>query len=98
MHAMPQTVPISEIRKDQEGVISRLVRGPILLLSRSQPAAVLVSVREWNEIAAIVERNEDLEDLIEMQRLEIEELKSGVTTTEPADIAELHRMAGRVPA
>jgi prevent-host-death family protein len=54
MHAMPQLIPVSELRYNHKKVFDRLKAGAILLAQRSQPAAVLVSVQQWDELAQLV--------------------------------------------
>ena len=51
MQPMPQLVPISELRYHHKAVFDKLKAGVVLLAQRSQPAAVLVSVEEWNRRA-----------------------------------------------
>ncbi|MBV7331224.1 type II toxin-antitoxin system Phd/YefM family antitoxin [Chloroflexi bacterium TSY] len=50
-----QTAPISDVHLNQKTLLKRLIDNPIVLMSRSQPAAVLVSVEEWNRTAMAME-------------------------------------------
>ena len=64
-HPIPQTVPISELRRQQDKILKLAEAAPVVLMSRSEPAAVLVSPHEWNQI---VNRLRQLEALQEAQR------------------------------
>ena len=52
MNPLPQTVPISHLRQRQDEILAMTEVGPVLLLSRSEPAAVLLSPSEWDALAA----------------------------------------------
>ncbi len=45
-----QTESISGFRSNYDGVLKKLSNGPVLLLQRSNLAAVLVSPVEWNQL------------------------------------------------
>ncbi len=62
---IPQTVPISELRRQQDKILKMAKSAPVVLMSRSEPAAVLVSPQEWNQI---VNRLKQLEALHEARR------------------------------
>ena len=47
----PQIIPVSELRTKHVKVFGMLAKGPIVLAQRSRPAAVLVSVAEWDQQA-----------------------------------------------
>jgi PHD/YefM family antitoxin component YafN of YafNO toxin-antitoxin module len=68
LSALPQLIPISAIRQRQAEILAMLSRGPVLLVQRSQAAAVLVSPDEWN---ATMERLDDLEDTVAALRTEL---------------------------
>ena len=55
MNPLPQTVPISHLRQRQDEILAMAQKGPVLLLSRSKPAAVLLSPSEWNLLAAQID-------------------------------------------
>lgn len=59
---IPQTVPISELRRQQDKILKMAASAPVVLMSRSEPAGVLVSPQEWNQI---VDRLRHLEALQE---------------------------------
>jgi len=52
MLPMPQTEAISNFKNHYDEVLTKLQQGPVLLLQRSQPAAVLVDPAEWNQHVA----------------------------------------------
>lgn len=47
---VPQTVPISDLRRQQDKILKMTESAPVVLMSRSEPAGVLVSPQEWNYI------------------------------------------------
>lgn len=51
MQVLPQTAKISDFKNDQAMVLAQMQSAPVVLLSRSTPAAVLVSPAQWNELA-----------------------------------------------
>jgi prevent-host-death family protein len=48
MLLLPQTEVISNLKNHYEQVLTKLAQGPVVLLQRSKPTAVLVSVAEWD--------------------------------------------------
>ena len=62
---MFRTTTVTELRSDLAGYLSRLGEGPILVLSRSRPAAVLV---EPELFAGLLDRIELLEDIVDGRR------------------------------
>jgi prevent-host-death family protein len=48
---LPQTAPISDMRNRQDEILTMTENGPVILLSRSKPAAVLLSPAYWDAIA-----------------------------------------------
>ena len=66
MHLVPKTSPLSELAKRPGDVLALMEDGPVLLLSRSTPAGLLIQPKEWNRI---VKRLELLEDLQEARRI-----------------------------
>lgn len=51
MLVLPQTEIISNLKNRYEQVLAKLAQGPVVLLQRSKPTAVLVSVAEWERTA-----------------------------------------------
>jgi PHD/YefM family antitoxin component YafN of YafNO toxin-antitoxin module len=47
----PQIEPVSNLIRDYRTLFAKLKLGPIFLAQRSKPAAVLVSVEQWRQIA-----------------------------------------------
>jgi len=60
MLPIPQIVPVSDMSTKQAQVLAKLDDGPVILAQRSKPAAVLVSVSEWDAIARRLEIAEAL--------------------------------------
>jgi len=52
MGAIPEIVPISDLRARQNQVLAELAHGPIILTQRGRVTAVLVSPRQWNRLFA----------------------------------------------
>lgn len=98
MDAMPQVAALSQITQAAPAVAAMLDNGPVLLTSKAQRYGVLVSIDEWNKMAESKSRFNDLEEIIELLKLELDARDAGQGGNVPADIAELERMAGRVPA
>ena len=75
--------------------------GPVVILARTQPKAVMVHPDEWNKIARereeMMTQLEEYEDALFVLKAALE-IADGMADAIPADIAELERMAGRVPA
>ncbi len=51
MNKVMPTAPISDVHLNQKQLLERLAQEPVVLMNRSQPAAVLISVEEWNRTA-----------------------------------------------
>ena len=62
---MLKTTTVSELRADLSELIKGLDEGPLLVLSRSRPAAVLVEPEMFDDI---IDRCELLEDLVDGRR------------------------------
>jgi prevent-host-death family protein len=45
---MPDVVPVSRLRAHHKQIFNQITKGPVILAQRSRPAAVLVSVGDWN--------------------------------------------------
>ena len=65
MHTMPQVVPVSDLRTKHVETFKLLKDGPVILAQRSRPAAVLVSVEDWDETARELAR---LRRMLQAQR------------------------------
>ena len=62
----PQIEPVSNLIRDYLAIFAKLKAGPVFLVQRSKPAAVLVSVEQWRETAR---RLAQLEGLLESKRV-----------------------------
>jgi prevent-host-death family protein len=60
-----KTTTVTELRADLAGYLSQLEDGPVVVLSRSRPAAVLVEPQVFE---GLLDRIELLEDLIDGRR------------------------------
>lgn len=58
---MPQTASMQDIKNRTGEVTDHLANGPVLLMNRATPQAVIVSTEQWN---AIVDRMEEMQDAI----------------------------------
>ncbi|MEM7132491.1 MAG: type II toxin-antitoxin system prevent-host-death family antitoxin [Chloroflexota bacterium] len=50
MDKVMPTAPISDVHLNQKELLARVRQEPVVLMSRSQPAAVLVDVENWNRM------------------------------------------------
>lgn len=62
MNAIPELVPISQLRLKQSEVLNRLSEGPVILTQHGQGAAVLVGLEQWNRM---IETLEDFQDALD---------------------------------
>ena len=67
MHELHQTIAAGELKINASRAFALAEKGPVVILSRATPRAVLVAPDEWNHIA---KRLEMLESLLEAQRIE----------------------------
>jgi len=67
MHEIYQTMAAGELKANTNEAFTLAQKGPVIILSRATPRAVLVSPEEWNRIAR---RLKILEALQEAQRIE----------------------------
>jgi prevent-host-death family protein len=67
MQTVHQTIAADDLRAKPTEAFAMLAEGPVVVLGRAEPKAVLVSVDEWNRIA---KRLKMLEALVEAQRIE----------------------------
>jgi len=59
VHELPQTAPISDMRNRQNELLDMTENGPVVLFSRSKPAAVLLSPTQWDAIASDLAHNRE---------------------------------------
>ncbi len=88
MDKVQQIIPISEMAIRRQGVMRLLANGPVVLASRSRPAAVLISIPDWD---ALVSELEALRDQVDVQEAD---LALGDDEPEDFDLGELVQMAG----
>ena len=58
---VPELLPISDLRQQQNEVLKRLQEAPVVLTQRGRAAAVMVNPAQWN---ALMEELEDLRDTL----------------------------------
>jgi prevent-host-death family protein len=59
---IPQTIPISELRRQQDKILKLSETAPVVLMSRSEPAGVLVSPQEWNRLVTRLKHLEAIQE------------------------------------
>lgn len=67
MHELYQTIAAGELKSNTNAAFEMAEKGPVIILSKATPKAVLVAPDEWNRIA---KRLRILEALQEAQRIE----------------------------
>jgi len=68
MGALPELVPISELRVRQAEILDKLNRGPVILTQYSKAAAVMMSVEQYNHMIEALEDLQDALDAVEARR------------------------------
>ncbi len=58
---IPQTASMQDIKNRTGAVTKSFLKGPVMLMNRATPQAVMVSPAQWN---AIVQRFEEMQDAI----------------------------------
>lgn len=81
MHELYQTIAAGDLKANTNQAFALAENGPVIVLSKATPKAVLISPDEWNRIA---KRLRMLEALVEVQRIEArnEAEQSWITSTE----------------
>lgn len=69
MRAIPELIPISQLRLKQSEVLNRLSEGPVILTQHGHGAAVLVDLDQWNRM---IETLEDLQDAVDVALIQQE--------------------------
>ena len=82
---VPQTASMNEIKNRTASVTEKFSKGPVVLMNRATPQAVLVSPQQWN---AILDKLEELQDAVVTLQAELELAtgQSQVETVEDADV------------
>jgi antitoxin Phd len=60
MMALPELIPISDLRFKQNAILKRLADGPIVLTQRGRAAAVMLSPDAYNQLLADLEDYRDV--------------------------------------
>ncbi len=68
MTRIPETAPISNLNTKQAEILAQMDKGPVLLLSRSTPVGVLVSIDEWNAAADQLDKLTFLQEFVHKKR------------------------------
>ena len=87
MLILAQTEKISTLKTSYESVLAKLTKGPVLLMQRSKPAAVVVSVAEWERASR---RLAELEER-EMVRQRLQRANPTTDVSLEHFVAELER-------
>ena len=69
MNPVPEILPISELRQQQDKVLTKLAEGPVVLTQHGRAAVVMLSPQEWNQIVEELEDLQDALDAIEARRV-----------------------------
>jgi prevent-host-death family protein len=85
IHPLPQMASVSDLKHRHLEILKRLDKGPVVLANRSQPIGVLISPRQWDDLA---ERIDNLEALILALQAELS-VAQGNETLEDIDVAAL---------
>jgi len=56
---VPQTVSMNDIKNHTAAVTAKFTAGPVVLMNRATPQAVLVSPQQWNGILDTLEEMQD---------------------------------------
>lgn len=83
MNKVQQFEPITHMQTKPSEVLALLAAGPVILAQRSKPAAVLVSVEQWNRL---VERLEDQADIIDALEVKLDRMTGKVEMMTQAEI------------
>lgn len=78
---MPQTASMQDIKNRTSEMTEQLTNGPVLLMNRATPQAVVVSVKQWD---AIIERMDEMQDAIITLQAELA-IASGESQVESID-------------
>lgn len=55
MQQIPQIEPISRMARDHKTLLQLTNKGPVYLTQRSEAVAVMISAKQWNETAQLLE-------------------------------------------
>lgn len=101
MQKQYETMSSRDLRQNPAVAMGKADVEPIIILSGSTQRSILVSFEPWNQTATelnkLMQRIEELEDSVEVWR-GLYEVETGKEEIIPANITELEKAAGRVPA
>lgn len=97
MGHIPQMASISVLKNDHLKVLAQAEQEPVVLASRNQPVGVLLSPQHWEKL---LNRLEDLEDLVEVLSALLREERGEITAEEikAEELNEWAQYAQRLPA
>lgn len=55
MYKMPPTIPISNLRNDQDEILAMMDEQPVMLTQRGKARAALVNIEQWNHLMDLLE-------------------------------------------
>lgn len=84
LNRIPQTASMQDIKNRTGEVTEKIHHGPVLLMNRATPQAVIISPAQWN---AIVDRIEEIEDAIVTLQAELA-IATGQSQVETIDNAD----------
>jgi len=82
---MPQIEPVTGLSRDYKTIFAKLAKGPVFLAQRSKPAAVLLSVGEYEKM---INRLKQLELLLEGKRILAEMASDPVNVVSLAELKQ----------
>ena len=82
---MIRTTTVTELRSDLASLLNSLQEGPLLVLSRSKPTAMLIEPEEFD---GLVERVEYLEDLLDGRQAVAEYLEDPAGALDAEEVFE----------
>ncbi|MEZ4708496.1 MAG: type II toxin-antitoxin system prevent-host-death family antitoxin [Caldilineaceae bacterium] len=74
---LPQIEPVATLSKDYKALFAKLTKGPIFLAQHSKPAAVLLSIRDYEKMVNRLNRLDAIQEAkLALERIERGELKT----------------------
>ena len=68
MQTIPNLLPISELRQQQNKILQMLSDGPVVLTQHGRASVVLVSPEQWNQMVIQIEDLQDALDAVEVRQ------------------------------
>lgn len=68
MQTIPNLLPISELRQQQNKILQMLSDGPVILTQHGRASVVLVSPEQWNQMVNQIEDLQDSLDAVEARQ------------------------------